>query len=39
MASNSLLIRQAQVLQPDGRLQLGDVLVVDRTIEAVADRN
>jgi dihydroorotase len=36
MASHSLLIRQAQVLHPDGSLQLGDVLVVDRTIEAVA---
>jgi dihydroorotase len=36
MASNSLLIRQAQVLQPDGSLQLGDVLVVGRTIQTVA---
>jgi dihydroorotase len=36
MVSNSLLIRQAQVLQPDGSLQLGDVLVVDRTIHTVA---
>lgn len=31
-------MHQAQVLQTDGSLQLGDMLVVDRTIEAVADR-
>jgi dihydroorotase len=37
MAVNTLIIRQSQVLMPNGHLQVGDVLIEGRQIRLVAD--
>jgi dihydroorotase len=37
MSSNSLIVRQATILRPDGSLKIGDVLVRGKTIAAVVD--
>jgi dihydroorotase-like cyclic amidohydrolase len=37
MAVPTLMIRQSEVLMPDGRLQVQDVLVQGRSIQQVAE--
>jgi dihydroorotase-like cyclic amidohydrolase len=38
MSSNSLIVRQATILRPDGSLKIGDVLPRGKTIAAMVDR-